>query len=374
MIKSKKTIILFTALFAVGLVSVALWSCNHRKPVHPTRKTITEAVYASGFISSRNQYKVFALTDGNIMKKFHVAGDTVVMGEPLFLVQSLGPTAKLSANTSAYGLAVKNSKENSPVLQDLQIKINNAQVLLDNDQKTYDRTKNMYDANAISRSQLDLATTNLNVSKNNLQSAKEAYTKTKDQLNVDAKTAEANMATSTQDLSNYVLKSLVDGQVYETYKELGEAVRKNDAVALVGEKGAKYLQLAVDQQDISKIKIGQIVEAKMDIATDKIYKARVKKIYPNMNSNDQSFRVDADFIDDPGLQFINASVEANIILQTKENALVVLRQAIRPGDEVIIKTATGNKNVKITKGLMNMESVEVLSGLTEQDEIVMPKE
>jgi multidrug efflux pump subunit AcrA (membrane-fusion protein) len=166
----------------------------------------------------------------------------------------------------------------------------------------------------------------------------------------------------------------VDGQVYETYKELGEAVRKNDAVALVGEKGAKYLQLAVDQQDISKIKAGQIVEAKMDIATDKIYKARVTKIYPNMNSNDQSFRVDADFIDDPGLQFINASVEANIILQTRDNALVVPRQAVRPGDEVIIKTATGDKNVKITKGLMNMESVEVLSGLTEQDEVVMPKE
>jgi len=166
----------------------------------------------------------------------------------------------------------------------------------------------------------------------------------------------------------------VNGQVYETYKEQGEAVRRNDAVALVGEKGAKYLQLAVDQQDISKIKIGQIVEAKMDIATDKIYKARVTKIYPNMNSNDQSFRVDADFVDDPGLQFINASVEANIILQNKENALVVPRQAIRAGDEVMIKTSTGNKSVKITKGLMNMESVEVLSGITDQDDLVMPKE
>ena len=373
MIKSKISFIPLTVLL-VTISSAILWSCSHGKPVHPEHKTITEAVYASGFVSARNQYKVYALTDGNIVKKFHVAGDTVKMGDPLFLVMSQGPTAKLSANTSAYGLALKNSQESSPILQDLQLKINNAQTLLDNDQRTYDRTKNMYDANAISKSQLDLASTNLNVSKNNLQSAKEAYAKMKDQLSVDAKTAEANMASSGQDLSNYILKSLVDGQVYETYKEQGEAVRRNDAVALVGEKGAKYLQLAVDQQDISKIRIGQIVEAKMDIATDKIYKARVTKIYPNMNSNDQSFRVDADFVDDPGLQFINASVEANIILQTKENALVVPRQAIRAGDEVMIKTSTGNKSVKITKGLMNMESVEVLSGITDQDDLVMPKE
>ncbi len=359
----------------VSLISILVfWGCNNAKTIHPVKKSITEAVYASGFVAARNQYKVYALTDGNIMNKFHVAGDEVKMGDPLFLVQSQGPTAKLSANTSAYGLAVKNAKDSSPVLQDLQIKINSAQVILDNDQKTYDRYKNMFDANALSKSQFDQAATNLDVSKNNLHSAKEAYAKMHDQLNVDAQNAQAQMASSGQDLSNYVLKSLVDGMVYETYKEQGEAVRRNDAVALVGGKGAKYLQLAVDQQDISKIKVGQIVEAKMDIATDKIYKARVTKIYPNMNSSDQSFRVDADFVDDPGLQFINASVEANIILQTKEGALVVPRQAIRAGDEVIVRSATGSKNIKIKKGLMNMEDVEVVSGVSESDAVVMPKE
>jgi hypothetical protein len=232
----------------------------------------------------------------------------------------------------------------------------------------------MYDAGAISKTQMDQVATTLEVSKNNLKSAREVYNRSKEQLAVDAQNAQALVASSGQDLSNYVLKSLVDGVVYETYKELGEAVRRNDAVALVGEKGAKYLQLAVDQQDIGKVKVGQIVEVKMDIASDKIYKAKVSKIYPNMNSNDQSFRVDADFTEDPGLGFINASVEANIILQTKENALVLPRQAIKPGDEVTVKSGAGTKNVKVKKGLMNMEDVEVLSGVSEQDEVILSKE
>ena len=373
MIKSKYRILVFS-LVLMCITTTILLSCNGAKTIHPKRKSITEAVYASGFVAARNQYKVYALTDGNIVSKFHQAGDVVKMGEPLYLVQSQGATAKLSANSSAYSLALKNAKDNSPILQDLQIKINSAQIVLDNDQKTYDRYKNMFEANAISKSQFDQVATNLDVSKNNLKSAKESYAKMQDQLSVDAKNAEAQMASSGQDLSNYVLKSLVDGMVYETYKELGEAVRRNDAVALVGEKGAKYLQLAVDQQDIGRIKVGQKVELKMDIATDKIYKAKVTKIYPNMNSNDQSFRVDADFVDDPGLQFINASVEANIILQTKENALVLPKQLLKSGDEVTIKHSGSNKTVKITKGLSNMEEVEIVSGLSETDEVILPKD
>jgi len=374
MIKSKKRLMSSSVILVLAVVMLTIYGCNRSKTIHPVRKTITEAVYASGFVAAKNQYKVYALTDGYIQNKFHVAGDAVKVGDPLYVVQSQGPTAKLSASASAYDLAMKNAKENSPVLQDLQIKINSAQTLLDNDQKTYDRYKNMYDAGAISKIQFDQASTNLDVSKNNLKSAKEMYARTQDQLRVDAQNAQAQMATSGQDLSNYVLKSLVDGLVYETYKELGEAVRRNDAVALVGEKGSKYLQLAVDQQDISRIKIGQIVEVKMDVASDKIYKAKVSKIYPNMNSNDQSFRVDADFVDDPGLQFINASVEANIIIQSKENALVLPREVVRANDEVAVKTTTGSKIVKIKKGLMNMEDVEVISGLTEQDAVILSKE
>jgi multidrug resistance efflux pump len=362
-------------VYALVLVStLVVAGCNRSKPIHATHKTITEAVYASGFVAARNLYKVYALTDGNIVAKYHVAGDSVNEGDALFRVQSDGSTAKLSANSSAYKLAIENAKDNSPVLQDLQIRIRSAETVLANDQNSYNRMKSMYDAGAVSKTQLDQASTALEVSKNNLQSAKEIYTRTKEQLKVDAQNAQALVATSGQDLSNYILKALIKGQVYETYKELGEAVKRNDAVALVGESGSKYLQLAVDQQDIGRVKVGQEVVVKMDISSDKIYKARVTKVYPNMNSNNQSFRVDADFIEDPGLQFINASVEANIVLATKDNALVLPRQAVNAKDEVLVKSLGTNKTVKIQKGLVNMSDVEVLSGVKEEDEIVLPKD
>ena len=361
------------AVIAMTGAVLILNSCNRSKPLHATHKSITEAVYASGFVAARNLYKVYALTDGNIVAKYHVAGDSVKEGDALYRIQSEGSTAKLSASSSAYRLAIDNAKGNSPILQDLQIKIRTSETLLTNDQSTYTRAKNMYDAGAVSKSELDKASTTLEVSKNNLSSAKETYERTKDQLKVDAQNAQAVVASSGQDLSNYVLKALIMGKVYETYKELGEAVKRNDAVALIGESGSKYLQLSVDQQDIGRVKVGQDVVVKMDVSSDKVYKAKVSKVYPNMNSNNQSFRVDADFTEDPGLNFINASVEANIVLVTKENALVLPRQAVNAKDEVIVKSLTGKKTVTIKKGLFNMSDVEILSGITESDEIVLPK-
>ena len=371
---TKNRIIIASATVLVLLSLPCVVGCNREKTTHATRKSITEAVYASGFVAAKNEYKVYALADGNITAKYRLAGDEVKMCDALYRVESTGASAKAAANSSAYQLAQSNSREHSPVLQDLELKISNAEAILNNDQVNYDRYKNMYAGNAISKQQFDQAATTLAVSKNNLQSAKEAYARMKEQLHVDAKNAEALYASSGQDLSNYMLKSLVAGTVYETYKELGEAVKRNDAVALVGEKGSKYLQLSVDQQDIDKVKVGQEVVVKMDIALDKVYKAKVTKIYPNMNQSTQSFRVDADFTEDANLSFIHTSVEANIILAKKDNALVLSRQTLKNKNEVAIKTLAGKKVVKVTTGLENLEDVEIVSGITEQDEIIIPKD
>ena len=231
----------------------------------------------------------------------------------------------------------------------------------------------MLDANAVTKAQFDQAALAYEISGNDLKSAKEAYTKTKDQLAVELKNAQSSLAASGLDYSNYNVKSLLDGVVYDTYKDLGEAVRRNDLVALVGEKGAKLLELSVDQSDISKIKLGQEVVVKMDVTGSKIYKARVSKVYPNMNTNDQSFKVEAQFSEDYDFSFVHASVEANIILASKENALIIPRNVMNASDEVEVKSMGVNKKVKIKKGLENLEFVEVVEGLNEADEVVIPQ-
>lgn len=366
---------LFPAFLFTGLVLTVLLfaQCNRSKTIHAQHKAITEAVYASGFLVPKNEYKVYALADGYITEKYKQAGDEVKKDEAILQVQNDATAAKLSASGSAYELAKQNASDNSPVLLDLKNKIKSAEAKYRNDSLNYQRYKNMFDANALTKSQLDQAALALEVSGNDLQSAREMFRKTKDQLQVELKNAQSTYAASGMEAGNFTVRSLMDGVVYDLTKELGEAVRRNDIIAVIGEKGNKLLQLQVDQQDIDKVKLGQEVALKMDITGNKIYKATVTKIYPNMNQNDQSFKVEAVFTEQYEMPYVHTSLEANIIIGKKENALVIPKNVVVGEDEVEVKGTAVNKKVKIKKGMENMEYVEVLEGLTEKDELVMPK-
>jgi len=368
----KKKIILGSAIGMVVLVCL-LMSCNKAKTVKPEHKAITEAVYASGYIVPKNEYKVFALADGYIIAKYKDDGDSVKKGEAIYKVENNTFSARLNASHSAYDLAKRNIDENAPILADLKDKIRTAEARAKNDSINYIRNKNMFVANAITKSQLDQAELAFETSSNDLKSAIEQYQRNKDQLQVDLQNAQSNLTSSGEDLSNYIVTSMMDGELYETDKELGEAVRKNDQVALIGEMGHKILQLSVDQQDIEKIKLGLEVEVKMDVTGSTVYKARISKIYPNMNQNDQSFKVEAEFEENNHFNFVHASAEANIIIGHKDNALLIPRDAVQAGDMVEIKGLAGNKKVKIEKGLETLEFVEVLKGVGDSNEIVMPE-
>ena len=75
-------------LTLLALATIMLTACNHEKTARATYKAITEAVYASGYIVPKNEYKVYALSDGYIMAKYHQDGDSVKKGDPLFKVQN----------------------------------------------------------------------------------------------------------------------------------------------------------------------------------------------------------------------------------------------------------------------------------------------
>lgn len=363
----------FVLAFAAVFALLAAASCNRTKTVKPERKAITEAVYASGFIIAQDEYKVYALADGYIVKKFRKDGDDVAAGDALYHVQNDALAARAGASSSAYDLAKQNAGDNSTVLTDLKNKIRSAEAKFRNDSLQFVRYKNMLDAGAVTKAQYDQIALAYEVSGNDLKSAYQNFQQRKDQLQVELKNAQSTLASSSFDLNNYVIKSMLSGTVYETYKELGEAVRRNDLVALIGDKDHKLLRLSVDQQDIDKIKEGQKVVVKMDVTGQKIYNAHIAKVYPGMNQNDQSFKVEAEFDDNFNPKFIHASAEANIIIATKENALIIPKNVVQANDEVEIKGTTGNTRAKIKTGIANLEFVEVLEGVKEGDEIVIPE-
>lgn len=367
----KIVILLLIVVTAAGLF--ILFNKGRDETTQPNIKSITEAVYASGYIVPEDEYKIYAMAEGYIVSKNKSAGDTVKPGEVILTVQNEASAAKVGASLSALEYARLNASDNSPVMTDLMNKLNSAEAKYKNDSINYHRYKAMYEAQAITKTQFDQASLTYEIAGNDLKSAREMLTKTREQLKVELRNAQSGLAASNQESGNYVIRSLMDGIVYDLTKELGEAVRRNDVLGIVGTKGEKKLQLSVDQNDISKIKTGQAVVVKMDVTGDKTYNAAITKIYPNMNQNDQSFKVEATFTEPYHFEFVHASVEANIIIAQKEKALVIPKNVVQPGDIVEVKALGMNKQVKIKKGLENLEFIEVLEGVSDSDEIVIPK-
>jgi multidrug efflux pump subunit AcrA (membrane-fusion protein) len=235
---------------------------------------------------------------------------------------------------------------------------------MQNDSINFARYQNLLAQNATSRIDFDRASLNYQTSRNEYQSWKQRYQKARNQLRMELENARSNYEISSQDQSNFVLKSRIDGLVYEVYKKEGETVRRQEAIARLGDSKKVYLQLNVDELDINKVKTGQ--EALVKIATyrDQVFKAKITKVYPMLNARDQTFRVDAEFTESsfPHL-YAGLTVEANIIIHQKNQALTIPKAYLIGNDSVRIQQDGAIKTIRIRKGIENMEHVEVLHDL-----------
>lgn len=357
----------FSPLFLLIFVG----SCKHETSIHPERKNIVETVYASGKIIAENEYNLYALSNGTVIKKLAKEGDSVTKGQVIYIINNDAPAAKLDAARSNFENAQSNVSDQSRVLKDLKLSMQNAETRYTNDSLQYIRLKTLMDEGIGTQNNLDNARSTSLISENQKKSAEEKYYSTINDLKVTFQNARSQLAGAKTDLDNYFIRSEDNGRVYQMLKEQGEAVKLNEAVALLGEANKRIIRLAVDQQDISRIQTGQEVLLKADVTGNTIYKAVISKIYPMMNEVDQTFRVDAIFSDNNDQHYIHSSVEANIIIQKKDNVLIIPRQALTTTDSVQIKENGKIKTVSVKTGIRTLTDVEITGGLDETSAIIL---
>jgi len=113
-------------------LSVLFWSCEKKtEKVQPVLEQITESVYASGLVKSKNQYQVFAAVPGIIQRILVQEGDLVKKGDPLFVIQH--ETSKLSAENAQLAVDFTRSSLQGEKLAELQNAIELARTNMLND-------------------------------------------------------------------------------------------------------------------------------------------------------------------------------------------------------------------------------------------------
>ena len=345
--------------------------CDDNPVIFPERKDIIESVYASGKIISGNEYKLSSLGNGSIIKKLVRDGDTVQKGQLLYVISNEAARERYDAAIGHYQNLVTNLSDQSPLLNDLKLSLQNAAVKCSNDSITYNRYKNLWAQDIGTKNNLDNVYTNYQLSKNQKKIAEQKYYAALNDLQVSRSNARSQLAAAKKDLNESFIRSDRDGIVYQTFKEAGETVYTNEVVAVLGNHGNQVVRLAVDQQDIGKIRIGQQVLLQSDVTGSTIYEAVVSYIYQVMNEQDQTFRVDALFVKQSALSFIHSSIEANIIVQKKNRALVLPRSALTGNDSVWIQDKRNRKKTGIQTGITTLDHVEILSGLDEKTPVLL---
>lgn len=350
---------------------VCLISCNQNKEeaTTPIIQNITESVYASGIVKSRNQYQVFSTVNGILAQKKVSEGDTVQKGD--VLVTLLNEAQRLNSENAELAATYSSVAYNTDRLNELKINIDLARAKMQNDSSLFQRQQNLWKQEIGTRNELEQRELAWKNSITTYQAALLKYNSLKKEIDFRAQQAQKNLQISNSTNQDFSIKARQDGRVYSILKEPGELVTPQTPIAVIGDLSEFVMELQVDEYDIAKIKPGQKVFVSMDSYKGQVFEATVSKIQPIMDNRLRSFEIEATFISKPSNLYPNLTVEANVLISTKENAITIPRNYITDENEVILKN--GEKR-KVVTGLKDYQRVEIISGLSKDDLIKLPSQ
>ena len=345
-------------------------SCNQKSDTtKPVVARVTESVYASGIIKAENQYQVFPTVNGIISKILVTENDLVKRGSPLMQVSD--KTSIINNENALLSAEYSGLNANQEKLSDVKNIIALAQSKYENDSLLFKRQQNLWKENIGSRIELEQKELAFQNSKTALEAAKLKYNDLLKQLKYYEQQSRNNLAISRTRVGDLTIKSEINGKVYSLAKKVGEMVNTQTSLALIGDASHFLMELQIDEYDIAKIKLGQKVLVSMDSYKGNVFESTISKIYPIMNERTKSFSVEAEFTKRPPVLYPNLTVEANIIIQTKEKALLIPRNYLIKDSLVLIGK---DKTKVVVTGLKDYQKVEILKGLTADDIIYQPKQ
>lgn len=349
-------------------IAITLMACkNAVESISPTVEPITQSVYASGIVKSDNQYQVFATVNGIIKEIYVKEGDTVSTGTPLFSI--VNDASRLAAENARLAAQYADFDANKDKLKELKIAIETARVKLTNDSLLYVRQRELWAQQIGTRVEFEQRELAYQTSLNTYQSAVLRYNDTKKQLLFASQQSKKNLAISQKQESDFTVRSEINGRVYTTLKKRGEMVNPQIPLAIVGDANGFMLELQVDEYDIVNVRVGQNIVVRLDSYRGQTFEAKVSRIDPFMNERSKTFLVEAIFTKQPPVLYPNLTVESNIVIAQKDQALTIPRTYLK--NDSIVKKADGTE-VVVTTGLKDYSIVEILSGLSINDKLIKP--
>ncbi|MEM9327741.1 MAG: efflux RND transporter periplasmic adaptor subunit [Bacteroidota bacterium] len=358
----KNWIVKSTSLLVVAVLG---GSCDSTETTLPEQVNIVDAVFASGQVILENEYLVTARAEGYLIASRVVEGDSIRQGTPLFQLSSEVENEQLVNAQATYQDALQNMDPKSPQQVQIRLQIEQAQAQLVLDENTQKRYNKLIGSGAVSKAEYDRVQLQYENSKLQVAILEKSLKDLIEQLALKLKNAETQLNIQKENVNDFYLSSAISGVVLHLYKEEGELVRRGEAIAKVG-GGQPIAQLFIAEQDINSVRLGQEVAVALNTNPHLPKKARISRIYPAFDNQEQSFVCEAQFEQTPKL-YANTQLQANIIIDQRDQALAIPADYLLDGDRVL---TDDGRYLALNVGIRNGDWVEVVSGLEASEVII----
>ena len=356
----KKSVTIFILIFILVSFSGAMYYLYQKNAEDPvvyktetaSIQTIVKKTVATGSILPLEEVLIKPNISGVIEEIYAEGGDILKANDLIAKIKVIPNLASL------------NSAKNA---------INAAQIAFDNEKRNYDRQKSLFDKGVIARQDLERAQVAYEQSQQSLRAANQNY----DIVKTGSTEGLGNSA-------NTLIRSTVSGMVLEMPVEVGNQVIESNnfnegtTIAVLADVNKLIFEGKVDESEIDKIKEGLPLEITVGAIENKTFDAVLDYIAPkgNLENGAVQFEIKGTLAKQDSV-FIRVGLSANAsIILAKATDVLAIKEALVQFDsetkEPFVEIKTGDNEFEkraIEMGVSNGIMVEVISGISEEDEI-----
>lgn len=172
------------------------------------------------------------------------------------------------------------------------------------------------------------------------------------------------------------LPAPIDGEVIVATTQPGQTVTTSDAVIVLSDR--LIVRAQVDETDIGKITLDKKAIISIDAYPDTKINASVGHIYYESKTVNNVTIYEVDLVPEEIPAFFRSGMNTTVdfMEEGKGDVLLVPQSAVRKekdGDYVLVKENNSKEpaKVRVTLGISDDKNIEVLSGITENDRIIV---
>ena len=259
----------------------------------------------------------------------------------------------------------------------LQAKLNRDSV-----EENYLRMEKLFLEKAISQQQYEQAKNQYEIADVQHQSAQESYELViEGAAEEDIKSIEAQVrqTKAALDMAKYQLKNTqitapISGKVTSITVSTGEMVSPSIPLLSIIDVSRIFVKVGISEKDISKIKEGQKVNLEIDAFSEEKFQGEVVSKGVAVDQISKTLEVKIEILQPEVDIPVGVFARGDILVKTNQEALIISSSAlVRKKDGIYVYVIEEGiaRQKEVVLGIIQDERVEILDGLSEEEEIVV---